>query len=59
MADQRAQQVGNDEPDESDAAADRDRGADRERDAEHHTQLHAAHVEAEARRRLLAERERV
>ena len=59
IADQRPQQMRRDQADEADRAGDRDRGADRQRRAGDELGAQAAKIEAEARRRILAERQRV
>ena len=55
IADQRPQQMRRDQADEADRAGDRDRGADRQRRAGDELGAQAAKVEAEARRRVLAQ----
>ncbi len=56
---ERAQDMRRHEPDETDRARDRDRGADRERGAQNDPQAERLEIDAEARRRLLAQRQRI
>ena len=58
VADEGPHEMGRDEPDEADRAGDRDRGARPERARRDDDEPRAPDVHAEARRRLLAERER-